>query len=334
MRSEHLGSPRQAVMQAATADSEVRLTMVNRDLATAKTKLRETETRIANFESKVWSLSMAKSHAEACAKAWEQRALAGEARAMEAETKMLSWEARAAIAESNLATTSKSASERGRETDKATTLLTNEVEKRIAAESRATVAEGTLGCLHARVQTLAREVAMAEVRAQERISVAESHAIQRVRDADRRVGQAEHRAHSCDKTASAVIAEFRRQASLSPRKATSKGLAQMTGAQSPRGLGMARRFSAGSPMADDCKLRCVQSQSPVVDVACCKTLPTFTPACHGRGQVPPPCWDISRAGSQATTADELGSASVSEPVATSTPEVGCSPVGTSSSTAQ
>merc|ERR1719412_3415219 len=99
-------------------------------------KWKDAETRLANFESQLRSLNMAKSYMEASAKAWEQRALAGEARAVEAETKMLSWEARAAIAESNLATTTKSASERERETDTATTLLTNEVEKRIAAESR------------------------------------------------------------------------------------------------------------------------------------------------------------------------------------------------------
>jgi len=181
-------------------------------------KLREAEVRVEGLDSQVWSLGIGKSQAEDSVKVSEERALSAEARAVEAETRMLNWEARAAIAESKLAGTTKSANDRERETDTATALLVKEVEKRVAAESRAHVAEGTLGCLQVRVQTLAREVAMAEVLAQERISAAENLATQRMRDAEKRVGKAEQRAASCERSASSVIADYRQQTSLSPRK--------------------------------------------------------------------------------------------------------------------
>jgi len=310
----------ETVVQAAAADSEVRVAMINRDLTNATTKLREAETRIDHLEAQVWSLSMGKSQAEACAKVWEDRAVTAEARAVEAEANMLDWEARAAIAESKLAGSTKSANDRERETDTATALLAKECEKRVAAESRAIVAEGSLGCLQARVQTLAREVAMAEVRAQERISAAENQAAQRMRDAEKRVGQAEQRAQSCDRSASSVIAEFRKQTSLSPRKSATRSLClgTMTSPRnspqkgsanflmtSPRRLQPGRRFSLGSPQTAESKLH-----SNAVEVVCSKA-PLAGKQAELREELSHGV--LSGSGSEATTAlpsaSGLGSAS-------------------------
>jgi len=283
-------------------EAEIRVSLANRDLTTATAKLREAEQSISSLESQVWSINMGTSHGEAVAKAWEQRALAAEARAVEADIQLGHWEGRTALAESNLFTTARAATDRERETDNASAILTREVERRLAAQRRATVAEGSLDCLQARVLALSREVAVAEVRAQERIASAEQLAAQRVRDAGRRADQAEAREQSCDRASGQAIAEFRRQTSPARKLA------------SPI---VVRRFSLGgatSPAEERiCRLRDGSSAAktpPPMEVVCGKALSTATPAAPNR--------ELHRSGSEATTGlpstigTEVGSASCSE----------------------
>lgn len=263
----------EALVQAAAADAEVRLAMAQRDVTNLMMKLQAAEKKASELEVQVQALGAARSAAEARLAAADHRVAGAEARAAEAHRSSLDWEARAAVAESRLAISANSAGHCEREADVATTALAAEVQKRIAAERRAVVAEGSLACLQARVETLAREVTAVEIRAADRIRAAENQARARNEEADRRVSAAEKRAQSCGLTASNVIAEFRRQTAENPMAALSPIRSQpsllLKGPLSPRrklrGDTSASDLLATTPSArSPCGMAAIESSSPLV----------------------------------------------------------------------
>lgn len=248
--------------EAAAVELEVRFAMANRDLADMSAKLRQAESRLEDLESQVSASNMARHEAEASIWALEERALAAEARAADAEAKMWEWQAHASVMESRLAGTLKNAKDLERRADNATMLLSNEVERRAEAESRAKVAEVSMDSLSLRMDSFSRKAAIAEARAPERITAAEIVASRRAHDAEKQLGMAKERAWSSSLSAGLLRAELRGQQSLPPESLmllsarTSSQSRALTGARvSPR-LGIshtslcipARRLSHGSSL--------------------------------------------------------------------------------------
>lgn len=244
-------SPAERLAQCAAADSELRLAVVKRDLSNATAQLTESKKLAADFEAQLNVVLTGKVAAEGIATLCNQRCQEAEERARQADLVAMNKDAQAAIVESNLIMQDEAVQERERECERSHLRYQQEVERRIAAETRATVAEGQLGSLHARVAQLAKEVAQAEVRSQDRIRVAEQMAESRVREADLKVTRAEARSHASEATASQVIAEFRRQRGASPpaspRKSTSPTRRSPGGLRLGNGGNSPTRNGASSP---------------------------------------------------------------------------------------
>lgn len=206
----------ESLVQCATSEAEMRLTITSQDLAKSTAMLCEAEASNKELESQVRSLSMGTSQLEATEMALQDRALAAEERALQAEVNAREWEARATIAEAKLMNTMREADALRLEAEATAASLTREVEKNTVAESRAAAAEGSVGCLETRIEALARQFTITEARAEERVIAAENMAVRRMQDAEKRVDQAERRAQSSERSASLVFANYRKEASLAP----------------------------------------------------------------------------------------------------------------------
>lgn len=212
----------EVIVHAVTAGLEVRLaTALRQECATAM-KQSSMERRLQDLEAQLQTNTQARLHAEARWQSWEQRAIVAESQAKDSRLQQLAAEAHASIAESDTTEHVQMAEELGEESADAMERLAIEMESRIAAETRALVAEGTVQSLEAQLKRLAQDLTYMDALVADNIRAVEKRAEQRVKDAEKREGLAERMAQSCETTSSTVLSKVRNQmltpTALSPRR--------------------------------------------------------------------------------------------------------------------